>query len=58
VRQGVEAANAHQPLQRAADLAHKRLDEAVFAAYGWDPGLSDEALLVKLLELNLQRARA
>ena len=26
------------------DLAHKRLDEAVFAAYGWDPGLSDEEL--------------
>jgi hypothetical protein len=38
------------------DLAHKRLDEAVFAAYGWDPGISDEALLEKLLELNLRRA--
>lgn len=39
------------------DLAHRRLDEAVFAAYGWDPGLSDEALLERLLELNLERAR-
>ena len=38
------------------DLAHKRLDEAVFAAYGWDQGISDEELLEKLLELNLARA--
>jgi len=38
------------------ELAHRKLDEAVFAAYGWDPALSDEALLAKLLELNLQRA--
>jgi hypothetical protein len=40
------------------DLAHKRLDEAVFAAYGWDPSISDEQLLAKLLDLNLQRAQA
>jgi hypothetical protein len=38
------------------DLAHQRLDEAVFAAYGWDPGLSDDDLLAALLELNLERA--
>ena len=38
------------------DLAHKRLDDAVFAAYGWDPGMADEELLEKLLELNLARA--
>ena len=38
------------------DLAHRKLDEAVFAAYGWDPALTDEALLAALLELNLQRA--
>ncbi len=38
------------------DLAHKRLDEAVFAAYGWDPAMSDEELLAALLELNLARA--
>ena len=30
-------------------LAHKKLDEAVFAAYGWDPGISDEDLLAKAL---------
>ncbi len=38
------------------DLAHRRLDEAVFAAYGWDPGLTDEEVLEKLLALNLERA--
>jgi len=38
------------------DLAHKRLDEAVFAAYGWNAGTADEELLEKLLELNLARA--
>jgi hypothetical protein len=37
-------------------LAHQKLDAAVFAAYGWDPALSDDALLAALLELNLQRA--
>ena len=40
------------------DLAHRKLDEAVFAAYGWDPILSDERLLSKLLELDLRRARS
>jgi len=38
------------------DLAHRKLDQAVFDAYGWDPGISDEKLLANLLELNLQRA--
>jgi hypothetical protein len=38
------------------DLAHKKLDEAVFAAYGWEPTLSDEQILEKLLALNLARA--
>jgi len=38
------------------DLAHRRLDEAVFAAYGWPADLSDEDLLARLLELNLSRA--
>jgi len=40
------------------DLAHRALDEAVFAAYGWPPDLSDEAILEKLLELNLARNAA
>jgi hypothetical protein len=38
-------------------LAHKRLDEAVFAAYGWRSDLSDEEILEKLLALNLERAK-
>jgi hypothetical protein len=38
------------------DLAHKKLDAAVFAAYGWDAGMSDEELLEKLLRLNLEQA--
>jgi hypothetical protein len=37
------------------DLAHRKLDEAVFAAYGWDPAMSDEEILAKLLKLNLER---
>ena len=35
--------------------AHKELDAAVFAAYGWPVELSDDDLLVKLLALNLSR---
>ncbi|HLX62424.1 MAG TPA: DNA methyltransferase [Planctomycetota bacterium] len=39
------------------DLAHKKLDEAVSAAYGWPADLSDEQILEKLLSLNLERAK-
>lgn len=35
---------------------HRKLDEAVFAAYGWSPGMTDDELLAKLLELNLSRS--
>jgi hypothetical protein len=38
------------------DLAHKKLDKAVFAAYGWPSDLSDEEILERLLTLNLERA--
>ena len=37
------------------DIAHKKLDAAVFAAYGWDVAISDEELLERLLRLNLER---
>jgi hypothetical protein len=37
-------------------LAHKKLDAAVAAAYGWPADLSDEQILERLLALNLQRA--
>ena len=40
------------------DFAHKRLDKAVFAAYGWKFDLSDEDILEKLLSLNLERSKA
>jgi hypothetical protein len=38
------------------DLAHKKLDAAVAAAYGWPPDLSDDQILERLLALNLKRA--
>ena len=34
--------------------AHRQLDAAVFAAYGWPPDLSDADILARLLELNLE----
>ncbi len=37
-------------------LAHHKLDEAVFAAYGWPPSLTDDEILERLLALNLERA--
>jgi hypothetical protein len=40
------------------DLAHRKLDEAVFAAYGWPADLEDEEILTRLLALNLKRAGA
>jgi exonuclease VII large subunit len=36
--------------------AHRKLDEAVFAAYGWPSNLSDDDILARLLEMNLKRA--
>jgi hypothetical protein len=38
------------------DLAHKKLDAAVAAAYGFPADLSDEPILERLLALNLERA--
>ncbi|MGB4803646.1 MAG: DNA methyltransferase, partial [Anaerolineae bacterium] len=38
------------------DHAHKKLDAAVLAAYGWPTGLTDEEILARLLALNLARA--
>ena len=39
-------------------MAHRRLDEAVFAAYGLSPDLTDGEILAGLLELNLAREPA
>jgi type II restriction/modification system DNA methylase subunit YeeA len=38
------------------DLAHNKLDTAVFAAYGWPNDMTDEQILERLLALNLERA--
>ena len=38
------------------DFAHKKLDAAVAAAYGWPADLTDEQILERLLALNLERA--
>ncbi|TAK24000.1 MAG: class I SAM-dependent DNA methyltransferase [Chloroflexota bacterium] len=35
--------------------AHRELDRAVLSAYGWPAEISDDDLLVRLLELNRQR---
>lgn len=37
-------------------LAHQKLDEAVFAAYGLAASITDEEILANLLSLNQQRA--
>lgn len=39
------------------DLARKKLDAVVFAAYGWKPDMSDDEILAKLLELNLEQSQ-
>jgi type II restriction/modification system DNA methylase subunit YeeA len=39
------------------DHAHRELDAAVAAAYGWPAELSDEEILARLFELNQARAR-
>ncbi len=36
--------------------AHRKLDEVVFAAYGWPSTLTDSEILARLLSLNHQRA--
>jgi type II restriction/modification system DNA methylase subunit YeeA len=38
--------------------AHRKLDKAVFAAYGWPSSLSNEEILSRLLALNHERASA
>ena len=40
------------------DHAHRELDAAVAAAYGWPVDLSDDEILERLFELNQERAAA
>jgi hypothetical protein len=39
------------------DNAHRQLDAAVFAAYGWPSDLCADEILARLLALNLERAK-
>lgn len=48
--------NLHNKPPEWLRQAHRSLDAAVLAAYGWDPAMSDDELLAELLELNLERA--
>ena len=38
------------------EMAHKEIDEAVLAAYGWSADLADDDMLARLLALNSERA--
>ncbi len=49
--------NLYDDLPAWLDVAHKRLDAAVFDAYGWPHDLTDEQILERLLALNLDRAK-
>jgi hypothetical protein len=40
------------------DNAHRELDGAVGAAYGWPAKIREEEVLARLLELNRERAAA
>jgi type II restriction/modification system DNA methylase subunit YeeA len=40
------------------DNAHRELDAAVAAAYGWPADISEEDALARLLDLNRERAAA
>lgn len=51
-REAAVNVNASPLLQNA----HRKLDAAVFAAYGWSNEMSDDEILAKLLALNLERA--
>ena len=40
------------------DNAHRELDAAVAVAYGWPEDISDDDALARLLDMNLERAKA
>jgi hypothetical protein len=53
---GAPPGSTHSASLRAGP-AHEKLDAAGFAAYGWPADLDDEAILERLLALNIERAR-
>ena len=48
--------NLYNKRPKWLENAHRKLDEAVFAAYGWPAALTDAELLERLLALNHERA--
>ena len=50
--------NLYNKRPKWLENAHRKLDEAVFAAYGWPATLTDEELLRRLLALNQARSKA
>jgi hypothetical protein len=57
LRRGRWAKSATRPpLPAWLDLAHKKLDAAMTAAFVWPADLSDDQILELLLALNLERA--
>jgi len=48
--------NLHNPRPAWLDDAHKVLDAAVDAAYGWPDGLTDDEVLARMFGLNQERA--
>lgn len=51
-----EQAIHEQGLVSVLKELHDELDAAVFDAYGWPPGLSDQEILERLVALNAERA--
>ncbi len=47
--------NVHNHRPTWLTLAHQNRDTAVYAAYGWDPAMSDNESLAALLALNLAK---
>jgi hypothetical protein len=50
--------NLYNKRPKWLENAHRKLDEAVFAAYGWPATLTEAQLLERLLALNHERASA
>ena len=50
--------NLYNKRPKWLENAHRKLDEAVFAAYGWPAAVTDDELLGRLLALNQSRAAA
>ena len=50
--------NLYNKRPKWLENAHRKLDEAVFAAYGWPAALTDAELLERLLALNRERTAA